>query len=129
MLVSILKKVFLAVFIIYLVSAILSFFYDDGFLLGTINISFLIGMGVLAAGTLMKVVESGFFNGIQYAFKRFRKSTKEGKYIAQFDDLDKTKEAHEEYNQVRSFLLTLPFLLSGGITVAADLIVSYLFYT
>ncbi|WP_456271808.1 DUF3899 domain-containing protein [Bacillus sp. AK031] len=123
------KKVFLAVFIIYLVAGILSFFYDYGFVLGTINISFLIGMCVLVIGALMKVVESGFFNGIQYAFKRFRKSTKEGKYIAQFDDLDNTKDAHEEYNQVRSFSLTLPFLLSGGIAVAADLIASYLFYT
>jgi hypothetical protein len=124
-----LKKVFLAVFTIYLISAVLSFFYDYGFSLGIINISFLIGMGLLVVGGLMKVVESGFFNGIQYAFKRFRKSTKEGNYIAKFDDMDETKEAHEEYNKNNQFALTLPFLLSGSITVSVDLIVSYLFYT
>ncbi|WP_421384190.1 DUF3899 domain-containing protein [Bacillus salacetis] len=123
------KKVVLAVFTIYIISAVLSFFYDYGFWLGIINISFLIGMGLLTAGGLMKVVESGFFNGIQYAFKRFRKSTKEGSYISKFDDMDETKEAHEEYNRKNNFALTIPFLLSGSIAVIADLIVSYLFYT
>jgi hypothetical protein len=112
-----------------LLSAALSLFYDYGLWLGIINISFLLGMGLLVIGGLMKVVESGFFNGIQYAFKRFRKSTKEGKYISQFDDMDETKEAHEEYNKDNSFSTTVPFLLSGGIAVAFDLLVSYLFYT
>lgn len=129
MLVNEVKKVFLAVFSIYIASAILSLFYDYGFWLGIINISFLIGMGLLIIGGMMKVVESGFFNGIQYALKRFRKSTKEGKYISQFDDLDKTKEVHEEYNKTETYSLTIPFLLSGGISVAASLIFSYLFYT
>ncbi|EDL62718.1 tryptophanyl-tRNA synthetase [Bacillus sp. SG-1] len=110
-------------------SAFLTFFYDYGFWLGIINISFLIGMGLLVIGGLMKVVESGFFNGIQYAFKRFRKSTKEGSYISKFDDMDETKDVHEEYNKQKSFALTAPFLLSGSIAVAADLIASYLFYT
>ncbi|RIW35268.1 DUF3899 domain-containing protein [Bacillus salacetis] len=123
------KKVLFAVLIIYLLSAVFSLFYDDGFQLEIINISFLIGMGLAVTGGLMKVVESGFFNGIQYSFKRFRRSTKEGNYISQFDDMDQTKEAHEEYNKNNKFALTNPFLLSGGIAVVVDLLVSYLFYT
>ncbi|MGM0844310.1 MAG: DUF3899 domain-containing protein [Bacillota bacterium] len=123
------KNVFLAVITIYLISAVLSFFSGDDFLLEIINISFLIGMGLLVIGGMMKVVESGFFNGIQYSFKRFRKSTKEGSYISQFDDMDDTNEAHEEFNKKDTYALTVPFLLSGSIAVGADLIVSYLFYT
>ncbi|WP_409254291.1 DUF3899 domain-containing protein [Bacillus sp. SCS-153A] len=120
---------FLIILTIYFLSAFLTLFYDDGLVLGIINISFLIGMGLLVTGGLMKVVESGFFNGINYAFKRFRKSTKEGSYISKFDDMDETQEAHEEYNKQKNFSLTVPFLLSGSITVTADLAVSYLFYT
>ncbi|TYS15830.1 DUF3899 domain-containing protein [Rossellomorea vietnamensis] len=123
------KKVFFAVLTIFLISAVISFFSQDEIFLGIINISFLIGMGFLVIGGLMKVVESGFFNGIQYAFKRFRKSSKEGSYIAQFDDMDDTNEAYKEFNKRDTYPLTMPLLLSGGIAVAADLAVSYLFYT
>ncbi len=75
------------------------------------------------------MVESGFFNGIQYAFKRFRKSTKEGSYISKFDDLDDTSEAYQEFNKRNNYPLTAPILLSGSFAVGVDLIVSYVFYT
>ncbi|MGF2615353.1 DUF3899 domain-containing protein [Rossellomorea vietnamensis] len=123
------RRVFFSVLTIYLLSAVLSFFSGEDFRLGIINISFLIGMGLLVIGGLMKVVESGFFNGIQYAFKRFRKSTKEGSYISKFDDLDDTSEAYQEFNKRNNYPLTAPILLSGSFAVGVDLIVSYVFYT
>ncbi len=80
-------------------------------------------------GSFSFVIEAGFFNGIVYSFKRFRKSTKEGSFFAQYDDLDDTKEIHEEYVVKKQFTMTRPFLYVGLLMVVGTTIISYVFLT
>ncbi|MDT9023590.1 MULTISPECIES: DUF3899 domain-containing protein [Rossellomorea] len=113
-------------FIIAIVTAI---FQGKNPLLSTIDSLFIIGITYVAAGSLLYIFEKGFFNGIVYALKRFRNSTKLGKYISQFDDLDETKGAHEEYGVKRSFSITRSVLIVGSITLLLSIALSYLLYT
>ncbi len=113
-------------FIIAIVTAI---FQGKNLLLSIIDSLFIIGITYVAAGSLLYIFEKGFFNGIVYALKRFRNSTKQGKYLSQFDDLDETKEAHEEYAVKRSFSITRSVLIVGSITLLLSVALSYLLYT
>ncbi len=76
-------------------------------------------------GASLFVIEGGFFNGIRYSFKKVRKSSKEGEYIASFDDLDDTKEVYEEYPKKRVFIWTYPLLAGGGIVALASFIAAF----
>ncbi|MGM0753460.1 MAG: DUF3899 domain-containing protein [Bacillota bacterium] len=98
-------------------------------LLSIIDSLFIIGITYAVIGALLYIIQKGFFNGIVYALKRFRKSTKQGKYISQFDDLDETKDAHEEYGHKRSYSITKSFLIVGTFSLVFSIALSYLLYT
>ncbi len=102
---------------------------EKNLLLSIIDSLFIIGIAYVAIGALLYIIQKGFFNGIVYALKRFRNSTKQGKYISQFDDLDEAKEPHEEYNVERSYSITRSFLLVGSITLVLSISMTYLLYT
>jgi hypothetical protein len=110
-------------------SIIVPFFQSEPYHIALVNNFFAVGMLFLCLGAFLFIMEQGFFNGISYAFKRFRKNTKKGKYVSQFDDLDETKEIYEEYNVKRSYSITKPLLLVGGGSFLLSLVVSFLFFT
>ncbi|MFC7784706.1 MULTISPECIES: DUF3899 domain-containing protein [unclassified Rossellomorea] len=113
-------------FIIVFATAILQ---GKNLLLSIIDSLFIIGITYVAIGALLYIFQKGFFNGILYALKRFRNSTKQGKYISQFDTLDETKDAHEEYGMQRSYSITRSFLIVGTISLVLSITLSYLVYT
>jgi Domain of unknown function (DUF3899) len=113
-------------FIIAFATAILQ---EKNLLLSIVDSLFIIGITYVATGALLYIFQKGFFNGILYALKRFRNSTKHGKYISQFDKLDETKDAHEEYGMQRSYSITRSFLIGGTISLVLSIALSYLVYT
>ncbi|MEI2663509.1 DUF3899 domain-containing protein [Rossellomorea sp. LJF3] len=116
-------------FLIFIIAVVVASLQEKDLLLSIIDSLFVIGIAYISIGALLYIFEKGFFNGIVYALKRFRNSTKQGKYISQFDDLDEMKEAHEEYGAQRSYSITKSFLLTGGLTLVLSIIMTYLLYT
>ncbi|OIU72514.1 hypothetical protein BHE18_07790 [Rossellomorea aquimaris] len=98
-------------------------------MLSILNSLFITGMIYLIFGGFLYIFQKGFFNGIVYSLKRFRRSTAQGKYVSQFDDLDDTKEAHEELSVIRSYRVTRSLLVIGGLLLIISLALSYLLYT
>jgi Domain of unknown function (DUF3899) len=122
-------SIFLIAVIILLASLISSLANGDTLLLSILNSLFITGMIYLIAGSFLYIFQKGFFNGIVYSLKRFRKSSAQGKYISQFDDLDDTKEAHEELSVIRSYRVTRSLLIIGVILLFISMALSYLLYT
>ncbi|CAN7463751.1 DUF3899 domain-containing protein [Rossellomorea sp. LjRoot5] len=116
-------------FVIFIIALVVASLQEKDLLLSIIDSLFVIGIAYISIGALLYIFERGFFNGIVYALKRFRNSTKQGKYISQFDDLDEMKEAHEEYGVQRSYSITKSFLLIGGVTLILSIVMTYLLYT
>jgi hypothetical protein len=114
------------ILIIFLVSSLSQ---GDPFILSLLNGLFVTGMIYLIIGAFMYIFQKGFFNGIVYALERFRKSTTQGKFLSQFDDIDSTEEAHEEYTVVRSYKITRTLLIIGCSLLVISLALSYLLYT
>ncbi|WP_226676630.1 DUF3899 domain-containing protein [Rossellomorea aquimaris] len=116
--------------LIFFISAVvLASLQEKNLLLSIIDSLFVIGIVYVSLGALLYIFEKGFFNGIVYAFKRFRNSTKQGKYISQFDELDDTKEAHEEFTAKRSYSITTSLLTFGALTLVLSVVLTYLLYT
>jgi hypothetical protein len=110
-------------------SLIYAFLQDGTYLIHFINSFFTIGMIYLLVGALLFVTEAGFFNGIIYSFKRLRKSSAKGKYVSNFDDIDDTKEIHDEYNKERQYNSKKPLLIIGGFYCIAGFILSFLLFS
>lgn len=119
------KKIFLAVILL-----VFPFFYSltqPSHLAAWVDAAFMIGLFLFIIGASMLVFEKGFFNGIAFGFKQLRKSSKEGAYTAQFDDLDETGELHKEYPPHKpAASWTAPLLITGGAAVFITLAASYL---
>ncbi|MCA1062050.1 DUF3899 domain-containing protein [Rossellomorea sp. AcN35-11] len=118
--------IFTLLFIIILI--VMAILQEKTLFLSIIDSLFIIGIAYVAIGSFLYIFEKGFFNGIVYALKRFRNSTKQGKYISQFDDLDETKEAYEEYGAERFISVKRSFLVLGSITLLLSVAISYLLY-
>ncbi|WP_182917101.1 DUF3899 domain-containing protein [Bacillus sp. PK3_68] len=88
--------------------------FSSVFFRSFLDFAFLSSLFSVTAGAFLFVLEGGFFNSIGHSFKLFRKSTKEGKYIAEFDDLDHTNSLYEEHSKKRSYQWTYPLLTGGG---------------
>ncbi|MCA1056744.1 DUF3899 domain-containing protein [Rossellomorea aquimaris] len=101
----------------------------DSFTLSLLDGLFIVGMIQLIIGAFLYIFQKGFFNGIIYSLKRFRRSTSQGRYLSQFDDIDSTKEAHEEISAERSYKITAALLLTGILLLFISFLSSYLFYT
>ncbi|PFG07045.1 DUF3899 domain-containing protein [Bacillus sp. es.034] len=115
--------------LIFIIAVVVASLQEKDLLLSIIDSLFIIGIAYISIGALLYIFGKGFFNGIVYALKRFRNSTKQGKYISQFDDLDEMNEAHEEYGVQRSYSITKSFLLTGGLTLVLSIIMTYFLYT
>ncbi|WP_044748682.1 DUF3899 domain-containing protein [Bacillus alveayuensis] len=102
-----------------LLSLILMMFQADASLLAFINISFLFSLLLLIVGGFLFVYEGGFFNGLIYSYRRLRRLTKIGKYMAQFDDLD------DEPVVPKTFSVTKPIFFSGLLICTLTLIIGY----
>ena len=120
---------YLITVLFFILSACFSLTQRKALLLSIIDSLFIVGITYVIFGALLYIFEKGFFNGIVYALKRFRSSTKQGKFLSQFDDLDKTKEPHEEYGAERTFTITKPILLVGSLAFVLSIALSYLLYT
>ncbi|MGR3763541.1 DUF3899 domain-containing protein [Rossellomorea sp. NS-SX7] len=115
--------------LILIISIVFSLVQGDPLALSTLNSLFITGMIYLITGAFLYIFQKGFFNGIVYALKRFRRSTTQGKFLSQFDDIDSTKEAHEEFTVVRSYKITRSLLIIGSSLLVLSLALSYLIYT
>jgi hypothetical protein len=103
-----------------LLALILTMIQGNVSLLTFINISFLFSLPLLILGGFLFVYEGGFFNGLIYSYRRLRHSTKMGKYVAQFDNLD------NEPIVPKAFSVTKPIFFSGLLIFLLTLIVAYL---
>ncbi|MCP3761641.1 DUF3899 domain-containing protein [Domibacillus sp. A3M-37] len=119
------KKIFLLFSFLFISSAGFSLLQSDS-VRAMIDSLFMIGLLFLVAGVALFLLEKGFFNGVAYGFKRLRKSSNEGAYTAQFDDLDQTGELHEEYAARKPERWMKPLLLTGGSAVLFTLLLSYI---
>ncbi|WP_179884927.1 DUF3899 domain-containing protein [Bacillus sp. AFS015802] len=115
--------------LLFVIAVVVALLQKKNLLLSIIDSLFIIGITYVGLGALLYIFQKGFFNGIVYAFKRFRNSTKQGKYISQFDDLDEMKEAHEEFGVQRSYSVTTSFLTIGALTLVLSIVLTYLLYT
>ncbi|WP_338753562.1 DUF3899 domain-containing protein [Bacillus sp. FJAT-52991] len=111
---------------INIIFSILFSLFSAHFFKSLIDYSFFFSLISLTVGASLFVIEGGFFNGIRYSFKKLRKSSKEGEYIASFDHLDDTKEIYEEYPKQRVFTWTYPLLAGGGVIALATLIIAFI---
>ncbi|MGM7636189.1 DUF3899 domain-containing protein [Bacillus sp. Hm123] len=100
--------------------------FSSNFLKSFLDFSFFFSLISLTIGASLFVIEGGFFNGVRYSVKKWRKSSKEGKYIASFDDLDDTKEAYEEYPKKSVFTWTHPLLVGGGILTLTTAVIAFM---
>lgn len=119
------KKIGLLFFILFISSIGFSFFQTN-FVRALIDSLFMIGLLLFIIGVSLFVREKGVFNGVVHGFKRLRKSSHEGAYTAQFDDLDRTGEIHEDYAARKPEHWTKPLLLTGGTAVLLTLLFSYI---
>lgn len=110
---------------INVIFSILFSLFSSKFLKSLLDYSFFFSLISLTVGASLFVIEGGFFNGIRYSVKKLRKSSKEGEYIASFDDLDDTKEAYEEYPKKSVFTWTYPLLVGGGILAFATSVIAF----
>ena len=114
-------------FVLVLVtSVIFAVIGKNTLLINLINGSFIISLCYLVIGLALYVIGNGFFSGISYSFKRFRRSFGQGKMLENVDDMDKTKELHEEYMKAKGFSFTKPFLSVGFVIIVLDFFASFL---
>ncbi|MCA0987807.1 DUF3899 domain-containing protein [Guptibacillus algicola] len=92
-------------FVAAIITSILS---DKGYSLqGASDILFMIALAMLLIGAALHVVQTGFFDGIVYSFKRFIKSSTKHQMIEE----DKSELSYKlEYNNP----VTYPILIAGG---------------
>jgi hypothetical protein len=102
-----------------ILALIVTIIQGDVSLLSFINTSFLLSLPLLILGGFLFVYEGGFFNGLIYSYRRLRRSTKMGKYVAQFDNLD------DEPVVPKNFSVTKPIIFSGLLIFLLTLIVAY----
>jgi hypothetical protein len=105
-----------------LLALIVTMIQGDVSLLTFINTSFLLSLPLIMLGGFLFVYEGGFFNGLIYSYRRLRRSTKMGKYVAQFDNLD------NEPVVPKTFSVTKPIFFSGLLIFLFTLIVAYLMH-
>ncbi|MEG9296343.1 DUF3899 domain-containing protein [Mangrovibacillus sp. Mu-81] len=122
-------SIYLIAVAIIIVSLVYSLVQGNPLIISLLNSLFIAGMIYLVLGAFLYIFQKGFFNGIVYSLKRFRRSTVQGKYLSQFDDIDETKDAHEEFTVIRSFKITSTLLIIGSSMLIISLVLSYIIYT
>ncbi|WP_347550737.1 DUF3899 domain-containing protein [Pseudalkalibacillus hwajinpoensis] len=86
------------------------------------DLLFMISLGMLLMGASLHVVQTGFFDGIVYSFKRyFRSNTKH-----QMIEEDKTELGYQlNYNNP----ITYPLLIAGGFWIIITVIIAIVIAT
>ncbi|TLS37813.1 DUF3899 domain-containing protein [Pseudalkalibacillus caeni] len=90
-----------------LISFGLTLFFGGFSILNYVNNVFLVSLALLMIGGIFYVLQTGFFNGIVYSFRRFIKSTQKRKMIE--DD-----EQEIPYFVDYTFPFTYAMIIAGG---------------
>ncbi|WP_226658562.1 DUF3899 domain-containing protein [Pseudalkalibacillus hwajinpoensis] len=99
-------------------SMILSISSDGGFGLQPVSdILFMIALGMLLIGAALHVIQTGFFDGIVYSFKRYFRSTAKRQMI---------EEDHSEIKYKLDYdnPITYPLLIAGGFCTVVTILIS-----
>lgn len=102
-------------FVAAIITSILS---DSGYSLqAASDILFMIALAMLLIGAALHVVQTGFFDGIVYSFKRFIKSSTKHQMIEE----DKSELSYKlEYNNP----VTYPILIAGGFWMIITILIA-----
>ncbi|WP_273834634.1 DUF3899 domain-containing protein [Guptibacillus sedimenti] len=106
------------VFLAVIASTVISITSDEGFALQPVSdILFMIALGMLLIGAALHVVQTGFFDGIVYSFKRYFRNTAKRQMI---------EEDHSEINYQLDYdnPITYPLLLAGAFCTIITIIIS-----
>ena len=99
-------------------SMIISFTSDGGLGIQSISdILFMIALAMVLIGAALHVVQTGFFDGIVYSFKRYFRNTAKRQMIE-----EDTSEIH--YRLDYDNPITYPLLMAGGFCVILTIIIS-----
>ncbi|WP_029326739.1 DUF3899 domain-containing protein [Bacillus coahuilensis] len=102
---------------------------EGSLLLNVVNISFFIGLSILMIGLLLMVFEAGIFNGLVYSMKKLRRNSKTGEILEDLDDIDDTPgDIVEAIIRRRSYSMTKPFLITGGLLFILTLFAAYFIF-
>ncbi len=118
------KKQFIRTFIIgVMLSLLLTYFlYKTFTLLALVNATFLVSLFYLIFGSALFLVQTGFFNGITYSFKRFFRRTRKSDEMI----YEANPQAEEESYLPKEhyFPIAYPILASGGIFFVITLLIA-----
>ncbi|MCA0172309.1 DUF3899 domain-containing protein [Bacillus sp. RAR_GA_16] len=115
---SLTLKAGILVFLAIVASMIISITSDQGLGLQPVSdILFMIALGMLLIGAALHVVQTGFFDGIVYSFKRYFRSTAKRQMI---------EEDHSEIKYKLDYdnPITYPLLIAGGFCTIVTIIIS-----
>ncbi|MBF0708188.1 DUF3899 domain-containing protein [Alkalihalobacillus hwajinpoensis] len=99
-------------------SMIISFTSDGGLGIQSISdILFMIALAMVLIGAALHVVQTGFFDGIVYSFKRYFRNTAKRQMIE-----EDTSEIH--YRLDYDNPITYPLLMAGGFCAILTIIIS-----
>ncbi|WP_270181631.1 DUF3899 domain-containing protein [Alkalihalobacillus sp. CinArs1] len=115
---SLLKRSIVLIVVALLGAVITSILSDDGFSFqGASDILFMISLAMLLIGAALHVVQTGFFDGIVYSFKRFLRSSTKHQMIEE----DKSELSYRlNYDNP----ITYPILIAGGFWMIITIIIA-----
>ncbi|GAA0606042.1 hypothetical protein GCM10009001_24130 [Virgibacillus siamensis] len=118
------KKQFIRTFIIgVILSLILTYLiYKTFTLLAIVNATFLVSLLYLIIGSALFLVQSGFFNGITYSFKRFFRRTR--KIDEMIYEVNPEAEEESYLPKEHHFPIAYPILASGSIFFVVTLLIA-----
>lgn len=115
---SLTLKAGILVFLAIVASMIISITSDQGLGLQPVSdILFMIALAMLLIGAALHVIQTGFFDGIVYSFKRYFRSTAKRQMIE--EDQSEIKYKLDYDNPI-----TYPFLIAGGFCTVVTIIIS-----
>ncbi|TKD71899.1 DUF3899 domain-containing protein [Pseudalkalibacillus hwajinpoensis] len=115
---SLMLKSSLLIILVLVSSIIISITSDEGFGVQAVtDLLFMIGLAMLLIGAALHVVQTGFFDGIVYSFKRYFKSSTKHQMIEE----DKSELSYQlNYDNP----ITYPVLISGAFWTILTIIIS-----
>lgn len=119
------KQQFIWTFVIGVILSLVFTFilYNTFTLLAIVNATFLVSLLYLVFGAALFLVQSGFFNGITYSFKRFFRRTK--KIDEMIYESNPQLEEESYLPKEHYFPIAYPILTSGGILFVITLVIAF----
>ncbi|WP_077329441.1 DUF3899 domain-containing protein [Virgibacillus siamensis] len=120
------NKLFTGTFItgVVLSLALSYFIYKSFTLLALINATFIVSLFYLIFGSALFLVQTGFFNGITYSFKRFFRRTK--KIDEMIYEVNPQLEEDSYLPKDHYFPICYPILIAGGVFFIISLIAAFM---